>query len=114
MTENRRYQLIVSKYEDEQYVAVHEAFTDDLGNINAITDYPVTIDGDSVEEIKGKLAMINHDINKFAPILDRDIDNVLSINDPELVPLDEIDIDEYEDYAVDPDEDLVDIFNKRR
>jgi len=111
---NSHYQTIISTYEDESTVTVHEAFTDENGNIQAITDYPVTIDGESLGDVKRKLNSILWDINKHPPILDKDIDKVLSITDPEpyCIPLDEMEEEDYS-YEIDTDEDLVDIFNKR-
>lgn len=112
MSKDTRYQVVISTYEDEESAAVYEAFLDELGQIQALSSFPVTVDGESVADIKRKLAAINYDINKHDPIMDTDL--VLH-NDPEPyeISLEETDPDEYEDYYVDPEKDLVDLFNRR-
>lgn len=107
---SRHYQLVLHTYEDETQVAVHEAFLDEEGNIQAVTEYPVILEGESVKDIKAILAAINYDINKYPVITGTDFVTKQDM-EPIMIPYDELD-EEGISYEIDSDEDLVDIFKR--
>ena len=60
--------IIKHEKDDTVWYAVHEVFYNDNGGINGYTENPITILGETVEEVKSQLKMIMKDIEKHEVI----------------------------------------------
>ncbi len=66
------YRVVRSRQKDGSvWFAVHEAYYDKAGKVTSITAKPVTIEGESVEELTGDLVTIKMDVRRRA-VLDLD------------------------------------------
>ena len=66
------YRVVRSRLKDGgDWYAVHVAYYDKTGRVTHITQKPVTIEGESVEELTGDLVTIKMDARR-RPVLDLD------------------------------------------
>ena len=60
--------IVKHEKDDTVWYAVHEVFYNDNGGINGYTEDPITILGETVEDVKSQLEMITKDIEKHEVI----------------------------------------------
>ena len=60
--------IIRHKKDDTVWHSVHEVFYSENGGINGFTEEPITILGETVEDVKSQLEMITKDIEKLEVI----------------------------------------------
>mgnify|MGYP000427418106 CR=1 FL=1 len=60
--------IVKHKKDDAVWYSVHEVFYNDNGGIKFYTENPITIFGETVEEVKSQLEMIMKDIEKHEVI----------------------------------------------
>ena len=60
--------IVKHKKDDAVWYSVHEVFYNDNGGITFYTENPITIFGETVEEVKSQLEMITKDIEKHEVI----------------------------------------------
>ena len=60
--------IVKHKKDDAVWYSVHEVFYNENGGINGYTEDPITIVGETVEEVKSQLEMIMKDIEKHEVI----------------------------------------------
>ena len=60
--------IVKHKKDDAVWYSVHEVFYNDNGGINGYTEDPISIVGETVEEVKSQLEMIMKDIEKHEVI----------------------------------------------
>jgi hypothetical protein len=60
--------IVKHEKDDTVWYAVHEVFYNENGGINGYTENPITIVGDTVEDVKSQLEMIAKDIEKHEVI----------------------------------------------
>ena len=60
--------IVKHKKDDAVWYSVHEVFYNDNGGIKFYTENPITIFGETVEEVKSQLEMITKDIQEHEVI----------------------------------------------
>ena len=60
--------IVKHEKDDAVWYSVHEVFYNDNGGIKFYTENPITIFGETVEEVKSQLEMIMKDIEKHEVI----------------------------------------------
>ena len=60
--------IVKHEKDDAVWYAVHEVFYNDNGGINGYTEDPITVLGETVEDVKSQLEMIMKDIEKHEVI----------------------------------------------
>ena len=60
--------IVKHEKDDAVWYSVHEVFYNDNGGIKFYTENPITIFGETVEEVKSQLEMITKDIKKHEVI----------------------------------------------
>ena len=60
--------IVKHEKDDEVWYSVHEVFYSEGGGINGYTEDPITILGETVEDVKSQLKMMMKDIEKHEVI----------------------------------------------